>query len=88
MHRYFTSQLIKVSWAGELRTEYEQRTDSTDGNTPQSHASNGLEMNSITCRLNHELSHQERKILRKPYSSVDVTNQSNDEWLEDCSSLD
>jgi hypothetical protein len=88
MHRYFTSQLIKVSWAGELRTEYEQRTDSTGGNTPQSHASNGLETKSITCRLNHEQSHQDSKILSESYSSVDVSNQTAKEWLEDYNSLD
>ena len=84
---------IKASLTDEQRTHYgqvtdEQRTDSTDGNIPQSNVSIGLEVNSITCRLKHELSHQERKISRKPYSSVDVSNQSNDEWLEDYSSLD
>ena len=84
---------IKASLTDEQRTHYgqvtdEQRTDSTDGNIPQSNVSIGLEVNSITCRLNHELSHQDRKILRKPYSSVDVSNQSTDEWLEDYSSLD
>jgi hypothetical protein len=66
----------------------EQRTDSTDGNIPQSNVSSGLEVNPITCRLNHELSHQERKISRKPYSSVDVSNKTTEEWLEHYSSLD
>ena len=84
---------IKASLTDKQRTHYgqvtdAQRTNSTDGNIPQSNVSSGLEVNPITCRLNHELSHQERKISRKPYSSVDVSNKTTEEWLKQYSSLD
>ena len=84
---------IKASLTDEQRTHYgqvtdAQRTNSTDGNIHQSHVSSGLEVNSIKCRLNHEQSHQDSKILSESYSSVDVSNQTAEEWLEDYNSLD
>ena len=84
---------IKSSVMDEPRTDYErntdqQRTNFTDVDVPQGQICNGLVRNPIACTVKHELSYQEKKILRKPLSYEEIRNQTTEEWLEDYSRLD
>ena len=84
---------IKSSFTDNTRTDYgrntdEQRTNFTDVDVSQSNICKGLERKPITCASNYDLSHQERKIPRKPLSHEEIMNQTTEEWLADYGDVD